>query len=457
MNCKFITELSKNLMEREEASIVLESGKCWWGKCYFCGWGRKEVKKDFEHLKKKLLNFLEKNKGIKRLKIFSSGSFLDKEQFGREFLEWVGKVVEKFQIEELVIESRPEFIKKENLEPLLGRKFTLIVAIGLEAGDDKILKMINKGFRVRDYIKACKLLHSLKCKVRTYLLVNCCKELFENRKLQKKVLKQSFELVEKYSDEVVIINTYPHYNSELWKDYISLKWKPLDEGQFYSIVKPYLRRKGIKVEIDFNNFNYVPRFPSWARKRLKGVGKEFLTHPYYEVWQDFFVRFYKPPKGKFPLFLPCSYKKPYPKSKTWRTILQALKEIGALNKLHLIAISSPGVIPKEFVNYYPFNSYDWEEWRETEEIKKLYVKVTYRRIKNYLKTHSKNYRKPFFAYFRPEAESLIALKKACQDLNLRLISIVKKKDYELVKDCKPALASKYLIEKLKEKLSEKVI
>ncbi len=443
-------------MEREEASIILESGKCWWGKCYFCGWGRKEVKKDLKHLKKKLLNFLEKNKGIKRLKIFSSGSFLDKEQFDREFLEWVGKVVGKYKIEELVIESRPEFIKKENLDPLLGRKFTLIVAIGLEAGDDKILKMINKGFRVRDYVKACKLLHSLKCKVRTYLLVNCCKELFENRKLQKKVLKQSFELVEKYSDEVVIINTYPHYNSELWKDYISLKWKPLDEKQFYGLVKPYLRKKGIKVEIDFNNFNYIPRFPGWARKRLKGVGREFLVHPYYEVWQDFFVRFYKPPKGKFPLFLPCSYKKPYPKSKTWRAILQALKEIEALNKLHLIAISSPGVIPREFVNYYPFNSYDWEEWRETEEIKKLYVKVTYRRIKNYLKAHAKNYRKPFFAYFRPESESLTALKKACQDLNLRLISIVKKKDYELVKDCKPALASKYLIEKLKEKLSEKI-
>ncbi|HIQ50304.1 MAG TPA: radical SAM protein [Nanoarchaeota archaeon] len=424
----------------EEKILILQSGKCAWGKCYACGWGKIDYgKPDLHKLKRKIDEFFRKVSNIDRVKIFCSGSFFDENQFPKVIREYIAKKCKEKNVKELVVESRPEFIKEEIIKPLT-KYVNLVVAIGLEAADNKILEKYQKGFYVEDYIKACELLKKLGCKIRTYLMVNL--PFVENNE---EILEKSFKIAKKYSDEIVIINTFPHSNSQLFNLWIEGKWKPLDKKEFEKLVKPYKKYKN--VEFDFNNFAFEPKFPKSMQKPLKGVGKEFLIHPYYEIWQDYICRFYEKPKEKeYALFIPCTYTKPYYKSKLHKEILKIVPK-----NFHLIVISSPGVIPYEFVDKYPFNAYDWPEWEETEEIKKLYIKVTQKRIENYLKTHK--YKK-YFAFLKPNSESFIALKKACEKLGIKLKLCVSNETWEKIKERKNPLLSNEALKDLKKCIEE---
>ena len=105
--------------------------------------------------------------------------------------------------------------------------------------------------------------------------------------------------------------------------------------------------------------------------------------------------------------------------------------------MQIVVISSPGVIPYEYANYYPFNSYDWPEWEETPEIKKKYVEVTQARIENFLRSHQF---KKIVCYFKPTSESFIALKQACENLGMELQNLIDDKTFDKVKDEKNPLA-----------------
>lgn len=446
--------------EGKELSMILERGKCAWGRCYFCGWGKKEVKVSINKLKRRLEGFLKKHSKagkIGKLKIFSSGSFLDEKQFPSEFVKFVVEAAEKYGVEELVVESRPEFITDNILKLLKSSKVKVTVAMGLEIADNDILtNFYRKGFRVEDYLNAVETLRRNGFGVRAYVLVNGHPILYENPDLQRKLLDKTMELALKIADTIVIINAYPHVKADLWNDWIEGRWKPLDEKQFYDLVGKW--RDNPKVELDFNNYYFIPKFPREKKVLLKGVGHDFLVHPYYEVWQDYFVRFYKPPKGKdYVLFLPCAYRKPYTRSRTWKAILGAISGYPFFKKLHLIAVSSPGVIPYEFINYYPFNAYDWPEWLETQEIKREYIEVTKERVKNYVKAHEKCY-KLYFAYFKPDAETMRAIKLAFEEMKLieKLVVIIDEETYAKIVEekFKPPVAHPLALEKLRKILRQ---
>ena len=170
---------------------------------------------------------------------------------------------------------------------------------------------------------------------------------------------------------------------------------------------------------------------------------EFFLHPYYEVWQDFIARFYKKPENKkHVLFIPCTYTKPYSKSRLHREIMKRVPD-----SVHLVVISSPGVVPYEFIKEYPFANYDWEEWKETEEIKKLYIEVTRERIKRYLSRHK--YEK-YFCFFKYTSESYIALLQACSELGIRIRQCLKRETREEIKDRKNPLLSEKALKDLEE-------
>jgi len=339
--------------------IFLSSGKCSWGKCFACGWGKlKGPEPNLHRLKNIIDKKFKKLKNIDRLKIFVSGSFLDDKQFPKSIRKYIIQKIKENNIKQLVIESRPEFISNESLSDFKG--IDLYVAIGLECADNKILKKYNKGYTVEDFVRAAEILHKNNFKVRTYLMVN-----LPFLKDIKKDLDKSVKFAKKYSDEIVLINTFPHSESALYDLYIKGKWKPLDRQQFDKITKKYKN-----IEKDFDNFAFIPRFKQ--KPLVKGATKESLLHPYFEIWQDYIQRFYKNPSKKPVLFLPCAFKKPYSKSKLHKAIFSVVNK----DKVHPVVISSPGVIPYEFIDKYPFNKYDWPEWEETSEIKKIYIQVT---------------------------------------------------------------------------------
>ncbi len=419
----------------KEATLILKSGKCAWGKCFACGWGRLDYGPPNLHkLKKDIDEFFKKNKGIERLKVFTSGSFLDEKQFPEPIRIYLAKKAKEHGVKDLVIESLPQFINEKTVKPLLSYVKNLYIGIGLEVADNDILKKYQKPFTVEEWIETTKKIHELGAKVRTYLMVN-----LPWVKDHKKCLKKSFEIAKKYSDEIVIINTFPHSKSKLFLLWIQGKWKPMDEEEFMKLVKPYMKYKN--VEIDFNNFAFEPKFPKELRKPLKGVGKEYLLHPYYEVWQDYFVRFYKKPEEKDTiLFIPCTYTKPYYRSKLHREILKIVPK-----NVHIVVVSSPGVIPYEYVDKYPFDSYDWEEWKETEEIKKLYIKVTAKRVENYLKKHK--YKK-YLIFMKPSSETYKSIIKACKKMGIKIEDCLKKETWKKIKDKKNPLL--YAIDDLKK-------
>ncbi len=391
-------------------TIIPRSGKCSWGKCIFCGYGKEEYPVNVQALKvwldRQLLDFHGDT-----LKIYCSGSFLDDEQFPREFREYVVKKCKDKGIKHLQIESRPEFVTDEKLEEF--DELDLIIGIGLEVADDQALKLIAKGFTVKDYLKAVEKIHKHGFKVKAYVLVNLPVPNWE------KLFHKTMELARKTADRIVVMNLLPHGKAPILEMWARGEWKPLSRKDFEKVVAPYMNDP--KVEVEFETFRFIPNIPNEKKVFIEGVGKDYIEHPWYNIWQDWFSRIYEPPAGKdIALFVPCSYTKPYSRSKTHRLIDKAVKLSEKAKRIHRIVISSPGVIPFEFNNYYPFNAYEWDERLETPEVKEEYVRINKERIKKYLKAHGRHY-KHFIAYFRLESESLEALKQACDELGIKLV------------------------------------
>lgn len=100
------------------------------------------------------------------VKIFVSGSFLNKDELPEEARNEILKMLNKEKnVEEVVVESRPEFVTedvlKECLELLPEKIFE--VSIGLESSSDYIKKYkINKGFLNEDFERAINVITSLK-------------------------------------------------------------------------------------------------------------------------------------------------------------------------------------------------------------------------------------------------------------------------------------------------------
>ena len=428
-----------NSFSMTEKTIYLRSGQCSWAKCIFCGWGCKgEPVQTFEELKTFLDSKLEP---VDSLKIFNSGSFLDDKQVVPEFRKYVIQRCEELKIARLTVESRPEFVTKKNLDSLKSDKVHVTIAIGLECADDKILKKINKGFTVDDYLKASKLLKKNNFGMRSYILVNVP---FSNAT----TLKKSVKVAKENSESIVMINWFPHGYSPAFNLWLDGKWKPFDKEEFDEATKEF-----DEVEKDFDNFVFKPMWPAEQRRWINGAGLEQLTHPYYEIWQDYICRFFKH-RRSVAFFIPCAFRKPYYRSKLHKAIRHTLFDVENSSKLHMLVLSSPGVIPYEFIDCYPFNKYDWKEWEETPEIKKKYIEVTQRRIENYLKTHK--YEK-YFCYLKLESESYIALRQACEKLGIELINCLNEETYEAVKNEKNPLTFESALEDLKSTLKKNLI
>jgi len=387
--------------------MVLESGQCEHAKCIFCGYSKERVPVNVQRLKvkldKELLDFSDDE-----LRVYSSGSFFDDKQFPPEFRKYFAEKCRQKGVSKLVLESVPKFITAKTLADFDG--INLHVAVGLEVADNEVLLKLNKGFTVEDYVRAAETIHQSGAKLRTYLLAN--PPFVDDIK---KSLYESVEFAKKYSDSIVVINLLPHYMAPLLDMWLDGRWNFLSREEFHELTKDL---KG--VELDEETFHFVPRFPPEKKRFWKGVGGEFLDNPQYHVWQDYIARWYHVPEGKTTvLFLPCSYKKPYSRSKTHTAIYHILKQIPGGNNVHRVVISSPGVIPFEFNNNYPFNAYDWDESLETPKIKREYIKVNQKRIKAYLKNHKY---KRYLCFFKHSSESYQALKQACDSLGIKLVN-----------------------------------
>jgi radical SAM enzyme (TIGR01210 family) len=156
----------------EAMVLILRTSGCKWyrdGGCLMCGYhSASEEGIGIEDLRMQIGSSLERYDGEEMVKIYTSGSFLDK---GEIPVELRGEVFEAFsESQRVLFESRPEFVSIGNLEGIELERAQ--VAIGLETSNDLVRETcVNKGFTFQDYEKAASLLLEKGIPLRTYLLL----------------------------------------------------------------------------------------------------------------------------------------------------------------------------------------------------------------------------------------------------------------------------------------------
>ncbi len=158
--------------------IILKTRGCSWALesgCSMCGYFNDSIWSDIsdKELLQQFESALNKYKGEKFVKIFTSGSFLDDKEINPVVREKILKKLYETS-EKVSVESRPEYITNkvvEKIKKIVGLKI-FEIGIGLETADDDIRKNnINKGFTFNDYKKAADILKKHNVKIKTYVLV----------------------------------------------------------------------------------------------------------------------------------------------------------------------------------------------------------------------------------------------------------------------------------------------
>ena len=172
----------------KEFTIILRTRGCRWalgdqGGCTMCGYINDSYIKDInpQHIKNQFLKaWNAKIEEIKAdnynfiLKIFNSGSFFDDEEINGEIRDFIYEKISNIdKIQEVVVESRVEFIDEKKLKKIkhiLGNKH-IEIAIGLETTNDYIrINYLNKGLYYKDFLSAVELCRKCQVGVRVYLL-----------------------------------------------------------------------------------------------------------------------------------------------------------------------------------------------------------------------------------------------------------------------------------------------
>ena len=159
----------------ETAVVIFRTRGCAWydfTSCSMCGYfndvntlvGTENLMKQIDSLG----DFLD---GQKILKVFTSGSFLDRREIPEEaviyFLKTIGGKVEK-----LLIESRTEFITGKTLDLISKSGISARIAVGVESTDDTIIReSVNKGTNFRKFVDAAKKVRETGMEFRSYLLL----------------------------------------------------------------------------------------------------------------------------------------------------------------------------------------------------------------------------------------------------------------------------------------------
>ncbi|MFB6217326.1 MAG: radical SAM protein, partial [Candidatus Aenigmatarchaeota archaeon] len=334
-----------------ERRIMLVSGECPWN-CYFCGYGSQRAKNySHEEMKKQIDNYFtgfEPGK-IDKLKVDIPGSVLDPSQVSRETQKYLVDKCKEYGIQELVVETRPEFVNRKNLS--VFEDIDLTVAIGLDVADDHYLRKLRKGFSLSEYETAATIAKANGHKVKTYVLAN--PPFVDNvKEMLDKTVREALE----YSDTVVIINCYPHENTplvgdieveddeELSEEMKEIKeWEPLEKEEFFDLAKNWLVNPD--VEYDLRQGEVPPTWKAWVprfseEEKLEGEPEKIFLNSVCSTWQNFLTNRYSPPEGKDTvLYIPDTDTKPRKQSDFYEKLMEFLEEKGVREDVHTVVIT----------------------------------------------------------------------------------------------------------------------
>lgn len=147
-------------------NVIIPTRGCSWNHCYMCSYSQ-----DAQPPQGFIPEFTQlMKKEFEKIKIFTSGSFLDKKELPESVRNHILDIVKEKNVKEITVETRPEYAKEAVAVQSYVRDISLEVAIGLESANDRVLKYcINKGFTYKDFEKAVNLLDGIK--IKAYLLI----------------------------------------------------------------------------------------------------------------------------------------------------------------------------------------------------------------------------------------------------------------------------------------------
>ena len=179
--------------------VILPSPGCSWalgdsGGCSMCSYIADcslepiDSEKIVESFKKEIAKYNDEIESITKfssaplpiaVKIFASGSFLNPVEIPKDARDEILEILANMdEIKEIIIESRPEYVKTEILEEILSiiKDKLFEISIGLESENDFIREeKINKGFSKQDFeasiLKIVKLKKKYNIKSKAYILV----------------------------------------------------------------------------------------------------------------------------------------------------------------------------------------------------------------------------------------------------------------------------------------------
>lgn len=237
-------------------TLIIQCPPCSWGKCVFCGYSREclaKVQPSTDAFLNQLDYYFDKYGTEEYIEIYNSGSFFDDRQISPESRVAIFRQLDRAKIKEVTIESRPEYITKEKIE-LITKEFKgdLTVAIGLEVADDSILKMLNKGFALKDVERAYSILDEMGISSRVYILVGP-----PFVKDPKTSALDSVRYAKKIGfTEISMLGAYPMKKSKGYRLWEKGEWLPLKKSDFDEIIR---LAQGIEPDIDYSS-NGLERF-----------------------------------------------------------------------------------------------------------------------------------------------------------------------------------------------------
>lgn len=218
--------------------VILPGAGCEWAKqsggCYMCGF--KNATNKYSHgrllpvsvFRTMIKEALVAHPEVESLAIYNGGSFFNPHEIPEDLPIWLsGLIADSTQINELFVESRPEFVTDEIIHDMVSRlgTKTLKVGIGLECVTDLIrYRCVNKGFSLLQYNKAIHILKRYGAHVLTYVLL---KPLFLNEmeaiREAVKTTKYSFE---QGSDEVALESAFVQKGTVMFRQFEKGSFKP---------------------------------------------------------------------------------------------------------------------------------------------------------------------------------------------------------------------------------------
>ena len=221
-----------------QLTLMLPGKGCAWAKktggCTMCGFSKKieQIGGKFSDndliILYEVAEIMTTNDRPTDISIYNAGSFINDDEISENVQLKICKKVKKHPtIKSLLIESRAEYIADKKIlslkKELSDKK--LIVAIGLEAQDDKIRNVyVKKGMSKQEYEQAIKILKQNNVKIATYILIKPI-YLTEKEAIEE-AIKSAEYAFSTGSDEVIFESSFIQEDTIMEKLYNEKKFKP---------------------------------------------------------------------------------------------------------------------------------------------------------------------------------------------------------------------------------------